>query len=177
MNIHRLVPRDRQIQTAPTPEEIGRWKRQSLWRSLTLWRCATALALILAAACGGALIARPAAGPPASTILVASLGPPDLMEPYIVTFDIGTGRLTAPGQPAPDPTKSAQLWITPEGGPAQSIALLDPSRPLRMEVPRALARKLAEGVDVTVTLEPLGGSTTGAPSGPVVATGTLALIS
>jgi len=161
----------------PTVHETRRWRRQGLWRNLLFWRVATTLALIVAAL---AIAANWLSPPPSAVIngatFAASLGPPELIEPYIVTVDAEQGVLRAPGQPAPDPTRSAQLWLVFAGERPHAVALLNPSRPLKVVLPPEVLRRVVEGVGVVVTLEPLGGSTTGTPTGLVVAKGTITVL-
>ncbi|MCB8840798.1 anti-sigma factor domain-containing protein [Aurantimonas sp. VKM B-3413] len=64
-----------------------------------------------------------------------------------------------------------ELWLVPQGGAPRSLGLLDMSRPLRLEIKsRAIADPNAA---LAVSMEPEGGSPTGRPTGPVVASGAL----
>lgn len=155
-------------------EDARRWRRQGLWRSLAFWRGATAASLALAAGSLAFTFLQPGQAARAPVTLAASLAPPDAPEPYIVTVDAKTGLVTAPGQPAPDPTRSAELWLISEGEKPRSLGLLDASRPHEVKLSPDLARRATEGAVIAVTLEPLGGSPTGAPTGPIIAKGTLA---
>ena len=157
----------------PALEDARRWRRQGLWRSLGFWRGATAAALALAAASLAFALLQPKQPARTPVTLAASLAAPDAPEPYIVTVDVKTAMLAAPGQPAPDPTRSAELWLYPDGEKPRALGLLDPSRPLEVKLSPDVLRLAEDGAVIAVTLEPKGGSPTGAPSGPVVARGTL----
>jgi len=69
-----------------------------------------------------------------------------------------------------DPAKAQQLWlIAPEKNPV-SLGLLSATAPLRIDITR---EQLAKGGMLAISLEPPGGSPTGQPTGPVIATGKL----
>lgn len=71
--------------------------------------------------------------------------------------------------------RSAQLWaIGADGAAPVSLGLLTPEGPTRITVSPAARRLLTAGTTLAVSVEPVGGSTTGAPTGPVVAAGALA---
>jgi anti-sigma-K factor RskA len=69
------------------------------------------------------------------------------------------------------PTQSYELWLLPGGSAAPiSIAVLG-SLDARFAVPPALVGRLAAGAKLAVSVEPAGGSPTGAPTGPVILVG------
>ena len=149
-------PRIAAALAGPASQESRRWERQTLWRNLGFWRGATVASLALAAASLVLVLLPPKQPARAPVTLAASLAPPDAPEPYIVTVDAKTGLVTAPGQPAPDPTRSAELWLIPEGEKPRSLGLLDPSRPHEVKLSPDLARRAVEGAVIAVTLEPQG---------------------
>lgn len=64
----------------------------------------------------------------------------------------------------------AELWLIADGGPV-SLGVIPKTGEMRRAMPAGLA--FASGRTVAVSLEPLGGSKTGAPTGPVVTTATV----
>ncbi len=71
------------------------------------------------------------------------------------------------------PGRDYQLWLIPADGKPRSIGVM-PNRPhLRLALAEPMSNMLAEGATLAVSLEPLGGSPTDAPTGPVVASGAL----
>ena len=73
------------------------------------------------------------------------------------------------------PNQSYELWLLPaEGGPPLSLAVLG-SLDARFAVPAAHASRLRTGGKLAVSVEPAGGSPTGAPTGPVILAGSIAL--
>ncbi len=156
---------------APRPAPALRW-----WNSLALWRGATAAMAALSLAL---LLARPPGGPPPQ--------PPVLLAATL-TAEGGGALLTAALDPgrrevvlAPVSGDAAdgrvpELWLIPADGRPRSLGVIDLKGAQRIAVPAAMAELVADGAVLAVSLEPQGGSPTGAPTGPVVATGTLARI-
>ena len=70
--------------------------------------------------------------------------------------------------------KSMELWLIPPGDKPHSLGLIDPNRPVTIKVPKDLLRAVSNEAVLAVSLEPLGGSPTGQPTGPVIANGKLA---
>jgi anti-sigma-K factor RskA len=75
---------------------------------------------------------------------------------------------------AADAQKSFEVWLLPkEGGAPISLAVLS-SLDAQFEVPRAQVGRLSAGAKLAVSVEPRGGSPTGAPTGPVILVGAIA---
>ena len=66
-----------------------------------------------------------------------------------------------------------ELWVIPADGKPRSLGVFDATGRSAHSVAPALQKMMAEGMTFAVSLEPKGGSPTGAPTGPVVATGKL----
>lgn len=74
---------------------------------------------------------------------------------------------------APDGVHDHELWLVPaDGGPLQSLGVVEPGAVRSMTVPAAAAAKLGDGASLVLTEEPIGGKPEGADAGPVVAEGT-----
>jgi anti-sigma-K factor RskA len=67
----------------------------------------------------------------------------------------------------------AELWLIPEDGTPRSLGLINASGGDSVEIPRRLRVLFAAGAALAVSLEPPGGSPTGAPTGPIVGLGQL----
>ncbi|MFK7888549.1 MAG: anti-sigma factor [Gammaproteobacteria bacterium] len=84
-------------------------------------------------------------------------------------LDAGTLNISARGATAAQRGKDYELWLLPAGGAPVSLGLLDAAD---ISVDRALnaaaLMALPDTPAVAVSLEPRGGSTTGAPTGPVL---------
>lgn len=72
----------------------------------------------------------------------------------------------------PRPNRSLELWLIPEGADAPiSLGVLPDAREVLFELSAELGGQIAGGT-LAVSDEPTGGSSTGAPTGDILATGT-----
>jgi anti-sigma-K factor RskA len=81
--------------------------------------------------------------------------------------------LAVAGDMPADPRHSHELWVIPVGGKPHSLGTMGSGRQMHMQLADALARLLQQGATIAISVEPRGGSRTGAPTGPVVASGSL----
>jgi anti-sigma-K factor RskA len=144
-------------------EKRARWhERLGLWRGLAF--AATAAALVLAVM----LRTAPVAGPQYVAVFSSEQAQPL----WVVSADVARGRLSIRPVNAtvPAPDKSYELWLLPAGGAApRSMGLLPTgTSAVESELPVALRSLLASAQGLAVSLEPTGGSPTGAPTGPVL---------
>jgi anti-sigma-K factor RskA len=72
--------------------------------------------------------------------------------------------------PAAAKDLDAELWLIADGGPV-SLGVIPKTGEVRRAMPAGMA--FASGRTVAVSLEPIGGSKTGAPTGPVVTSATV----
>lgn len=146
---------------------------QGLWASAAFWRwlgagIATAALALLAVTVG---LRAPA--PIDAPALVAVLSTPE-QAPRMVVEQAGGAlrvRVTAPWPPSTQAVH--ELWVVPREGAPRSLGLV----PLEGEAlvrPAGLERLLEGGVAFAVSLEPPGGSPTGAPTGRVLCSGPIA---
>ncbi|MET3824363.1 anti-sigma-K factor RskA [Sphingomonas sp. PvP055] len=106
--------------------------------------------------------------------LVASLEPDTKALPMTVVYDQGSGTIRLTQSTLARADRSAQLWVIPADGTPRSLGLLQDRGGTALTLSPILRRHLAAGATLAVSIEPLGGSKTGLPTGPVVATGALA---
>jgi anti-sigma-K factor RskA len=146
---------------------------ENLWHSLTFWRSFAIGAAALAAASIGALTfieISPVARPPMLATLGASNGQPT----FVAAVNAGgTGLLVVPAALLTSDPRAMELWVIPTGDKPHSLGLIEPGRPVHLAVPRELAGRLTADAALAVTMEPPGGSPTGQPTGPIVASGKL----
>lgn len=81
--------------------------------------------------------------------------------------------LAVPGKMATDPEHSNELWVIPVGGKPKSLGTMPSNSQMHMQLADALATLLQQGATIAISVEPRGGSPTGSPTGPVVASGAL----
>ena len=120
---------------------------------------------------------RPLIGEPGSPeavpTLTATLASETGTPLFTVVIDRATSTATLiPVSIGPTEGRVPELWLLPPAGAApKSLGLLDPNKPLRLVLRE---QDLSAGtMALAVSMEPRGGSPTGAPTGPVVASGPL----
>jgi anti-sigma-K factor RskA len=136
------------------------------------WR-ALAIATSVAAALAILVSLRqpaPVAGAPRPALIVATLSGKN---PAIVnvSYDGTSGQMIISPSSLSAGAGDAELWIIPEDGKPCSIGAIDPKAPAGRTVPTAQRAFLDGGATFAISLEPKGGSATGAPTGAVIATG------
>jgi anti-sigma-K factor RskA len=147
-----------------------------LQRRIGLWRGIAAGAMTLAASLAIVLVTQPqSVAPPAGPPMVAMLG--DRQEPMkvVASWDPGTRQLVlaVPAEMPADPSQSHELWVIPADGKPRSLGTMPAGKRMHMRLADALAQLLQQGATIAISVEPAGGSPTGAPTGPVVASGAL----
>jgi anti-sigma-K factor RskA len=142
----------------------------ALRRKLALWRGAAlaATALAVAAVFDLADVLRP---PPAPGSRYVAVVDTDGREPAMVAeVDTGSGTITVRSLAAEAPAgRSLELWHVAEGAAPVSLGVIEPGR----EAQTIAAENAPAGGVLAVSVEPPGGSPSGAPTGPVVYTGRL----
>jgi len=76
--------------------------------------------------------------------------------------------IEATDQVTPDAQHAYELWALPEGSPPVSLGLLPKNGSATLALNAAQRAALGSATKIAVSLEPLGGSPTGAPTGPVL---------
>lgn len=151
-----------------TPERNARAGALSFWRIAALAFAALSVVCL-------ALLTRPLLTPaPAEPQrLIAALAPADAATLAFVSVDIAERRLDVSGLSVDPGAGDAELWVIPPGGAPRSLGLLERGAATTKSLGADLMALLAEGAALAISLEPKGGSPTGAPTGPVVALGPL----
>jgi len=187
----RLAPLAAEVDSVAPP--AGVWARieaaiispQSnvviLKQRLNVWRGIAGGATALAATLAGVLLLQPrAAAPPAivqpaGTPMVAMLGDEQKQMKVMASWD-PAGRqlvLVVAGDMPADPAHAHELWVIPAGGKPRSLGTMGGAKQSHMRLADALATLMENGATVAISVEPPGGSPTGSPTGPVIASGAL----
>ncbi len=148
-------------------------ERAGLWSSLAFWRGLAAVAVAAIAIA----IAIPYVNPPAEQPgirLVASLAADSSDVKYLAVYDatqheVGLSHVAG----ARAAGKDFELWMIEGKNAPVSMGIIPSGPTVHIELTPALQRKLAQGAVLAISVEPAGGSPTGQPTGPVVATGDL----
>lgn len=155
-----------------------------LHRRLVRWRAAAGAMTAIAASLGLFILVRPVQSPvpvpvpaesPVPATLVAALGNAQGGTKVVASWNPAAKQLVLviSGDLPADPRRSHELWVIPPGGKPRSLGLLSEDKQMHLELANALATLLQQGATIAVSIEPRGGSPTGAPTGPVVASGAL----
>jgi anti-sigma-K factor RskA len=153
--------------TAPMPSVSLRW-----WRASTLAATAAAMVLgVVALQKPRTIIERVPAAQQASAPMVAVLtGKKGFVT---VSFDPASGRMTSAVAGLDIGEHSPELWVIPVDGKPRSMGVMNASAPSWAKVPIIASSVMVAGVTIAVSVEPVGGSPTGQPTGPVILTGKL----
>lgn len=195
----RFSPLFEEIEPAPPPPSVWSQIESSLLRpvvdpqqsnvvplrrKLRVWQISTGAASALAASLALILLVQPhspvqptaqqeqqSAQKPMVAMLTGASKNPALMASWNPASGMLRVEASAPMPPARG--RSHQLWIIPADGTPRSMGIMPESGPMASRVDIPMANNFAEGVVLAVSDEPAGGSPTGAPTGPVVASGKL----
>ena len=151
----------------------------SIWQSLAFWRAFSVGSSVLAAACVAALVYVGMRPPPPQTPprapLLATLTGTQTKQPNFVAAIGSDGRslMIVPAALLTADKRSMELWLIPQGGKPASLGLISAGQPVQLNLPPELLKQVGSGAALAVSLEPLGGSPTGQPTGEVIAHGNL----
>jgi anti-sigma-K factor RskA len=141
------------------------------WAQLAFWRGLSALASVAAVSLAVLLASPPPAQAPVVVVLSGTSGPAEGVQGFVasVTAD-GRALVTKPlVSVIIEADRALELWSVPAQGAPRSLGLIS-SRAATV-VQRG---KLLDGTSaLAVSLEPAGGSPTGAPTGPILYVGKL----
>jgi anti-sigma-K factor RskA len=161
--------------TQPGANVVALPPRPGLWNRTGVWRAATAVSLAAAAACVAIVVLRPIPAPapaisaPAGPMMTATLTTGAGKPLFVAAVEpSGAGVTIVPVADIEGHGRFPELWIIPAGGKPKPVGMIGERRPLSL----ALAGVRPSDV-LAVSLEPRAGSPTGAPTGPVIATGAL----
>lgn len=157
----------------------------ALWRNLAIGMtgvAAVALGLLVVRPSDEqATTSRPRVTMPANTgrLLAASMASTDKDAAVVLTatYDPDRGQVVlTPAAPENKRGLTPQLWVIVGKEPPKSLGTIDLSGAQAVEIPETVRAQIKTGATLAISLEQPGGSPTGAPTGPIVATGTLGAI-
>ena len=149
------------------PAQSGVWQHLPFWRWAAIGSAAVAAASLMALA----YIARVST---AHEPLVATLEASGGQSRFVAAIDSGGTGLTIVPASLPDLGQRAlELWLIAPGDHPRSLGLIEPGRPVHIDLPTDLVPRVRPEATLAVSSEPPGGSPTGLPTGPVIASGKL----
>ena len=168
------------IELQPSPQgwkrlerELGLARYRTPWhRRAAFWRTWAAAATAALALGIGFQLLRPAPEAPQAIEIAQLAGKADVSRVTAkLSRDGRTLELSAARAVLAGPAQSYELWLLPgEGAAPISLAVLG-SLDARFDLPPAQVGRLRTGAKLAVSVEPAGGSPTGAPTGPVILVG------
>ena len=159
--------------TAPVvaPRSSVRW-----WQASTFAALAAAVVLAVIGVERGPLPPSAsviAQAQPVAPLVAVLTGAPGASDKGLVTvsYDPASGRLTSAPNGVDVAGHSAELWVIPAGQSPRSLGVIAADAPGWTRAPAKAAPALAVGATLAITIEPIGGSPSGAPTGPVILSG------
>lgn len=145
------------------------------WQAGTLVASAAALVLgMIALQAPKTVVVRvPVARAPAAPLVAVLTGKAGVVT---ISVDPVSGRITSAATGLEVGNRTPELWVIPADGKPRSLGQLRASLPAWVKVPQTALGSLGSGATIAVSLEPIGGSPTGQPTGPVVLTGKLVTV-
>jgi Uncharacterized protein conserved in bacteria len=154
--------------TPPKKPRLNLWDHLGFWR--TVGMMASAVSLMLISYIGAMLSPAPSLG------YITVLNDPQVKPLWLVSLDVVSKKIIIQAVHPPHLAegKSWELWLLPgKEQPPYSLGLLPPSGARIVTLPKAGAVLVPRASGLAVSLEPAGGSPTGAPTGPVLYQGAL----
>lgn len=141
--------------------------------TLRIWQATTALSASVAAVLGFMLANQPVPPQPnaPSAALLAALGGDGSSSALTARYDRDTGQLLLTPVVVKTGALYPELWIIPEGGTPQSLGIIDSKAPSQLIVDPRNRALIDRGATFAITPERQGGSSTGAPTGAILASG------
>lgn len=180
----RLLPLSSGVAEVEPPERVWQRIEASLfkaspalkfWQRLGLWRAVSGLASVAAVALLLLVVQVPPAQAPIVVVLASNPAIPaegQAMQASFVASVSADGRalvLKPLAELALTPGRALELWAVPPEGAPRSLGLVQTSGATTL----LRAQLLLNTAAFAVSVEPSGGSTTGAPTGPIVSLGKL----
>ena len=146
-------------------------QRSGLWNSLAFWRGLTAGAVALSAIIIGSNVLTTA--PTAETMpIIASLQADTGDVRFMAYYEAGTDEIRLSKVSSEKSTdRDYELWLIKADGTPQSLGVITDADSARITLTADYIAKINAGDTFAVSIEPLGGSPTGAVTGPVIAAG------
>ena len=157
---------------AVAPARRGLWNNLPLWHWLGIGATAAAVALLV-------VVNLPQRAPTPieahAGYLAATIQQDNGSTGWTATMDPQRGRMiVVPATPlAFEAGRAPELWLIPAGGKPISVGMIALDKPTTLTLDPALLAKLGTTALLAVSVEPLGGSPTGQPTGAVIAKGAI----
>ena len=153
--------------------------RKGIWNNLPLWHWIGIGASAVAAACLVLMVIYPRlpSAPVAVSAgyMVSAIQQDDGVTGWTATMDLEHSRMiVVPATPVVlAQGRAPELWLIPAGQKPISVGVITRDKPTTLSLAPALLAQLGPTAVLAVSVEPVGGSPTGQPTGPVIAKGVI----
>lgn len=157
----RLWPKSRVTDISSRARPGGGWFWPS-WGAL-----ATAAALVLAVV----LVQQPQPQPAAGPLLSGAVVQENVSDPLWLVSELASAnqlRMRPVAATQAEAGKDYELWIVPESGNPLSLGVVPVGGVYQVTLTDAARKALSSSRTLAISLEPAGGSPTGAPTGPIL---------
>lgn len=166
----------RKLENALNPPAEEKKESEGWWSNVFVWRWTTALAgaLALVLALLPAPVQRPDVITPEGGVVLV-LSDEDARSAWLVSRRSERDPIKAQPLNLPVLTEEQayELWLLPPDAAPLSVGLLNDEQGTELSPSEQLNALIEPGIGMAVSIEPPGGSPTGAPTGPVVFTGSI----
>ncbi|HEY0802601.1 MAG TPA: anti-sigma factor [Steroidobacteraceae bacterium] len=189
----RLTPLAREIaEAAPAPHVWARIQnalqldaparvqpRKGIWENLPLWRWIGIGASVVAAASIVLMVTYPRLPPAPVAVsagyMVSAIQQDNGVTGWTATTDLQRSRMVVvPATPVVlAQGRAPELWLIPAGQKPIAVGMITRDKPTTLALAPALLAQLGPTAVLAVSVEPVGGSPTGQPTGPVIAKGAI----
>ena len=150
----------------------GLWDNLQLWRWLGIGATAVAAALLVVVS-----LPRPTPTPVvvSAGYMASTIQQDNGSAGWTATMDLEHARMVVvPATPvAFEQGRAPELWLIPAGGKPISVGMIDRDKPTTLALDPALLAQLGPTAVLAVSVEPIGGSPTGQPTGAVIGKGAI----
>lgn len=151
--------------------------RPGFWQSLAVWRGLTFAAVAAAAIAVAVPMMAPQPVSAPVERLAASLAADGSDVRYLALYDAQAGEISMSNvSGTPGDGEDFELWVIVGDNAPLSLGVVPAGDSVRLPTDEATRQAIAAGALFAISLEPDGGSPTGAPTGPVVAAGEIRAI-
>lgn len=170
--IHDALQLDAPARAPLAQPRRGLWNNLALWHWLGIGASAVAVALLVVVS-----LPRPAPAPKVAAIayMASTIQQDNGTTGWTATMDLQHARMVVvPATPvAFEQGRAPQLWLIPAGGKPISVGMIARDKPTTIALDPALLARLGPTAALAVSVEPVGGSPTGQPTGAVIAKGAI----
>jgi anti-sigma-K factor RskA len=154
-----------------TQPRKGLWDNLQLWRWLGIGASAVAVALLVVS------LPRTARTPTVVSVgyIASTIQQDNGSTGWTATMDLEHARMVVvPAMPVAFAEGHApELWLIPAGGKPISVGMIARDKPVTLTLDPTLLAQLGPTAALAVSVEPMGGSPTGQPTGPVIGKGAI----